>query len=73
MLSLFCKHDDEVTCELVLQEHYVKVKRHGWALRYNIVDIWRCKKCNKIISKNVRHRNLHPDDYHVKHFSELGF
>lgn len=73
MLSLFCKHEDDVTCQTILQEHYVRIKHHGWALRYNIIAVWRCAKCNKITSKSVLYRNLHPDDYRVRHFSETGF
>ena len=69
-----CKHET-VYMETRVESHYVRAKTHSFCLRHNILSVWKCQRCDKIISRNVLYRNLHPDDYRIKHIEkiETGF
>ena len=71
---LNCKHET-VYAQTYLESHYTRTKRHSFCLRHNILSVWKCQRCDKIISRNVLYRNLHPDDYRIKHIEkiETGF
>ena len=67
---LHCDHET-VYMETYVESHYVRTHRHSFCLRHNILSVWKCDRCGAVISRDVLYRNLHPDDYRIRHIEKI--